>query len=177
MSYWSRLPIIRGGMLSGRHHGHHAERWLWTWSVLLLLAFPVLSYGQSANDGFNPSPNGNVIALAVQANGKILVGGIFSTLGGQPRIWLGRLNTDGNLDLTFNPSTNSWVHALAVQADSKILVGGDFSTLGGQPRSRIGRLNADGSLDPTFNPGANDWVRALAVQADSKAISGKDYPM
>ena len=40
--------------------------------------------------------------LAVQADGKILVGG-FTTLGGQTRNCIGRLNADGTLDTGFNP--------------------------------------------------------------------------
>ena len=45
-------------------------------------------------------------SLAVQADGKIVVGGMFTTLGGQPRSYLGRLNSDGTLDTTFNPAPN-----------------------------------------------------------------------
>jgi hypothetical protein len=77
----------------------------------------------------------------VQADGKILVGGSFTALGGQPRDHIGRLNPDGTLDTGLNPGANDWVPSLAVQADGKILVGGGFTTLGGQPRNFIGRLN------------------------------------
>ena len=42
-------------------------------------------FAQSAADGFNPNAGGNVYALALQANGKILVGGIFPKLGGVER--------------------------------------------------------------------------------------------
>jgi hypothetical protein len=44
-----------------------------------------------------------VQSLAVQADGKILVGGIFTTLGGQARNHIGRLNSNGTLDTTFKP--------------------------------------------------------------------------
>ena len=114
---------------------------------------------------YDPGANYDVYALAVQADGRILVGGVFTTLGGggtgtTTRNYLGRLNADGSLDASFNPGANSIVYALAVQADGKILVGGSFTTLGGggigtTARNRIGRLNADGSLDTSFDPGAN----------------------
>jgi hypothetical protein len=77
----------------------------------------------------------------VQADGRILVGGRFTLLGGQTRNHLARLNADGTLDAGFNPGANGDVFALAVQANGKILVGGAFTTLGGQPRNYIARLN------------------------------------
>ena len=81
---------------------------------------------------FNPGADGYVDSLAVQADGKILVGGDFTTLGGQSAQYLGRLNADGTLDTGFNPGASYVVYSLAVQADGKIVVGGYFTTLGGQ---------------------------------------------
>ena len=122
--------------------------------LTLLLAAPAPHvHAQTPGDGFNPGADSYVTALAVQADGKIVVGGWFTTLGGQPRNYIGRLNADGTLDTTFNPGADGYVSALAVQEDGKIVVGGDFTTLGGQTRHAIGRLNADGTLDTTFNPG------------------------
>jgi uncharacterized delta-60 repeat protein len=103
------------------------------------------------------------------------VGGSFSTLGGQTRNYLGRLNPDGTLDTGFNPGANGSVSSLAVGADGKILVGGDFSTLGGQTRNCLGRLNPDGTLDVGFNPGADYSVSSLAVQADGKILVGGQF--
>jgi uncharacterized delta-60 repeat protein len=99
--------------------------------------------------------------LAVQADGKILVGGSFAMLGGQPRTNIARLNPDGTADPSFNPGANAFVYALVVQPDGKVLVGGYFSVLGGQPRSRLGRLN---NTDPasqslTFNGASVTWLR------------------
>ncbi len=137
-----------------------------------------LSADGSIDSSFNPgagtgSPSGNqgvVFCLAVQADGKILVGGTFGTLGGQARSSIGRLNPDGSLDTSFHPGANGPVYSLTVQADQKILVGGYFFTLGGMTRNYIGRLNSDGSLDLSFNPGADDVVNSLAVQADGKIL-------
>ncbi|MCX7680516.1 MAG: hypothetical protein N2508_00875, partial [Anaerolineae bacterium] len=92
---------------------------------------------------FNPGAGERVHTLALQADGKILVGGWFDTLGGQPRNNIGRLNASGTLDAAFNPGANSWVGTLAVQTDGKIVVGGGFTTLGGQTRYYIGRLTND----------------------------------
>ena len=125
---------------------------------------------------FNPGAGGigspSVNSLAVQPDGKILVGGEFTTLGGQSRIGIGRLAADGTLDASFNPGPAGFVYSLAVQADGRILVGGIFNTLGGQSRNFIGRLNADGTLDTSFDPGADNDVNCLVEQADGKILVG-----
>jgi uncharacterized delta-60 repeat protein len=130
----------------------------------------------SLDTTFNPGVGGyspDVSALAIQADGKIVVGGYFTELGGQERSNIGRLNADGTLDLDFDPGTNLWVLSLVVQPDdNKILVGGLFGTLGGETRKYIGRLNPDGSLDAAFNPGANDYVLAVDLQADGEIVVG-----
>ncbi len=90
-------------------------------NMVMFLSVPQPSHGQSANDGFNPGANGTITALAVQADGKMVVGGFFTTLGGQARGYIGRLHADGSVDATFNPGANGNVLALAVQADGKII--------------------------------------------------------
>ena len=81
----------------------------------------------------------------MQADGKILVGGQFTRLAGQPCSRIGRLFSDGTLDTTLGSGADGNVFSLGLQADGKVLVGGGFTTLGGQARSRLGRLN---STDP-----------------------------
>jgi uncharacterized delta-60 repeat protein len=127
--------------------------------------------------GFNLQANNAVWAVALEADGKILVGGEFTTLGGQTRNHIARLNVDGTLDSEFNPGANDGVLSLAVQADGKVLVGGIFTTLGGQERNRIARLTADGTLDGGFSPSANNSVDSLALQADGKVLVGGSFTM
>jgi len=131
--------------------------------------------GATADSAFNPEANDSVLSFAVQTDGKIVVGGNFTTLDGQPRSRLARLNASGLLDGTFNPGANGPVHTLALRTDGKILIGGQYSTLGGQPRNRIGLINADGTVDNTFNPAASDSVRSLAIQANGKILVGGDF--
>ena len=100
--------------------------------TVLLAGGAVAVRGQSALDGFDPNANGSVRVVVVQPDGKILIGGDFTTLspnGGVAvtRNRIARLNPDGTLDTAFNPNANSIVYSIAVQADGKILVGGDFS--------------------------------------------------
>ncbi|MCX6902364.1 MAG: FG-GAP-like repeat-containing protein [Verrucomicrobia bacterium] len=133
----------------------------------------VLTMNLAALDnGFNPGANNAVYSLAAQADGKVLVGGMFSTLGGQPCNRIGRLNGDGTVDSGFNPGANVHVSSFLVQDDGSIVVGGAFTTLGGQPRANIARLNGDGSLDSGFNPGASSTVFALAAQTNGQIVVG-----
>jgi len=125
--------------------------------------------------------NGTVYCLAVQADGKVLIGGAFTGVNGLRRDRIARLNPDGSLDETFLnglSGANGSVLCLAVQADGKVLVGGDFTTVNGVSRNRIARLNPDGSLDETFLDGlsgASGTVQCLAVQADGKVLIGGDF--
>src|SRR6185295_13614165 len=136
----------------------------------------------SAEVTFNPAPDSFVNSLAVQPDGKVLVGGSFTNLGGISRQHLGRLNAGGSVDLGFNPGANNIVYATAVQADGKIVVGGNFTLLGGQARLRLGRLNTNGSLDGGFNAPAEGnsefsppLVYCLAVQQDGKILVGGSF--
>ena len=115
-------------------------------------------------------------ALAVQPDGKVLIGGNFTTVGGTARSSIARLNADGSLDTTFDPGVgvSSNVRAMALQPDGKVLIGGWFATVAGTNRNHIARLNADGSLDASFDPGAgaSGTVYDIVVQADGKVLIG-----
>ena len=132
-----------------RRHIHHVTVLM----ALVGLHFMLLSgvaRAQSADDGFNPGANIVVNALAVQPDGKILAGGGFSQLGGEPRTHIGRLNPNGRIDNTFGATPNGFVFALAVLPDGKILVGGQFTQVNGQSCVGICRLRPDGGVDTNF---------------------------
>jgi uncharacterized delta-60 repeat protein len=126
--------------------------------------------------------DGPVYALALQADGKILVGGGFSILqppgstGTEPTRHLARVNANGSLDSTFAGWSDSDVYTLAVQPDGRILVGGAFSYIGPNVagRQRIARLTSDGSIDMSFDSRlvADDYVYAIALQPDGKILVG-----
>src|SRR5438046_9495689 len=92
---------------------------------------------------FDPGANGSVSAIAVQPDGKILVGGNFTTCGGGgsgtvSRSCIARLNPDGTVDMSFDPGASgrgthtegSTILSIAVQADRKSRVGGELTLLG-----------------------------------------------
>ena len=140
---------------------------------------------------FNPnnSVNDNVYALALQPDGKILIGGLFTTYNGRPQNKLARLNSNGTLDTTFHSGKapannfsigtggNNYINAIELQPDGKIIVGGYFTTTNGFYLSKIARLNPDGTIDTSFNPknGVNNTVNTIAVQPDGKILIGGSF--
>jgi uncharacterized delta-60 repeat protein len=147
-------------------------------SVAVLLGSGAVAVrGQSALDGFDPNANGQVLVVVVQPDGKVLIGGTFTTLspnGGAvvTRNRIARLNPDGTLDTAFNPNANNTIWAIALQAGGKILAAGGFTSIGGQPRNRMARLDGTTGLADSFDPNANNAVYAIAVQADGKILAG-----
>src|SRR5438309_6604626 len=133
------------------------------------------------DSSFNPVvagqgiPETTVYSIAVQPDGKIVIGGGFASVNGQSRTNIGRLNSDGTLDMSFYPSaagvTGDYVFSALLQDDGKIVLAGHFRTLNGQPRASLGRLNADGTLDGGFNP-AGDYGYKPAIQTDGKIVVG-----
>ena len=130
---------------------------------------------------FDPGTGANdeVLRLALQSDGKVLIGGRFTEVGGVARNRIARLNANGTLDATFDPGTgtNGTPWHLALQPDGKVLIGGSFTEVNGVARNRIARLNANGTLDAAFNPGTgtNGAPRHLALQPDGKVLIGGEF--
>ena len=125
--------------------------------------------------------NGAVYALAVQSDGKFVVGGQFLTVGGSNRHGIAVLNSDGTLFTGFNPGlgVSNIVFAIGLQSSGRIIIGGDFTSVNGTNRNRFARLNSNGTLDFGFDPGlgANSTVYTLAVLPDDNIIIGGDFSM
>lgn len=144
----------------------------------------------SVDATFDPNANGPIRALVLQPDGRIVIGGDFTSL--QPngatttttRNRVARLNANGTLDLTFNPNisggTLPQVNALTFQPNGKLVIGGRFTTV--QPgataaaRNHVARFNADGSLDTAYNPNPNSLVLALVSQLEASNFSGTPAP-
>jgi uncharacterized delta-60 repeat protein len=123
-----------------------------------------------------PLNNTTISAVAVLPDGKLLIGGSFATVGGQPRRNLARLNADGSLDATLGdliPSTSpaGTVSAFAVQPDGRVWVGGAFTGVSG--RNYLFRLKSDGTVDTEFpDIGINGAVAALRLTPDGRLWIG-----
>ena len=157
----------------------------------LLLALIVLTthvaqaQDQQLKSAFGPEGvNGEIRAVAVQADGKIVIGGRFSEVAGVPRNNVARLNADGTLDRTFaekiSQGVNGVVNAIAIQPQGGVIVGGVFNQADEYETMNLARYNLDGSIDKAFGsgsgmPGANGTVLALAVQPDGKIVVGGNF--
>lgn len=134
--------------------------------------------------GFNPGigPDYDVNCMALQADGKIIIGGAFTNINGTTRSRIARLNANGTLDTSFDPTAapTGEVYSVAVDGNGKILVGGDFSPIVGTTHSSIARFEPDGSLDLTFNAGTgartgttgSGDVNCITVLPDARILIG-----
>jgi len=129
-------------------------------------------------DSFNPNANGDVYSIAAQPDDRILAAGEFNgftSIGGQSRNGIARLDATTGLADPFDPNANNGVYTVAVQPDGKILLGGAFTSIQGTPRHRLARLNPDGTLDLAFNPSADADVFAITLQTDGKILVGGSF--
>lgn len=122
--------------------------------------------------------NGNPIITKIQPDGKILIGGGFSSYSGISANFIIRLNTDGSRDDSFQIGTGFYgnpVWGIDLQSDGKIIVTGDFWNTGlydNNPCNAIVRLNTDGSLNSTFGFGIYGYQSVVKVQPDDKILVG-----
>src|SRR5438034_3606560 len=133
------------------------------------------------NDGsvdlsFDPGngPNGDVNAIIIQPDGRIVIGGTFIGYNGFARGGVARVLGNGVLDPSFDSGvgTGGNVFALELQHNGQIVLGGRFVQYSGINRTFIARIFGDGSLDFGFNPAPNDWVQSLAVEPDDRILVG-----
>lgn len=124
----------------------------------LVPTIKVQGLAQSAYYDFNDI----VLAIGVQSDNKIIVGGKFTSYRGVAVNQIVRLNTDGTLDTSFDTgvgftATASYppiaVTKIIVQADDKILVGGLFNSYKTVTKNSILRMTSNGDVDTTFNGG------------------------
>ena len=124
-------------------------------------------------------------AVAIQADGKIVVAGYSVNNLGNTVFALSRHNTNGSLDNTFGTAgviTTNLLDGIAndisIQSDGKIVVAGYSSSSGPQSLFSLTRYNTNGSLDNTFGNvgivttsiGVNSLARGIALQTDGKIV-------
>jgi uncharacterized delta-60 repeat protein len=122
----------------------------------------------------------DIRSMHVQADGKILIGGIQSTYNGQPANFFNRIDSTGAYDATFTMGTgpNNEVLAITTQPDGKILIGGFFSQYNGVLKRGFARLHPNGTLDTTFTHGGDGpqfGPDAIAVLPDGRIIVGGSF--
>jgi uncharacterized delta-60 repeat protein len=126
------------------------------------------------------SPNNTPNLVLLQPDGKVLIGGDFTTFNGVATNKLIRLNADGSVDSGFSVGTGftGSIYTITLQSDNKILVGGSFTNYNGHAIGKIIRLNSNGSQDSAFNsfPGFSSYnVRSIVVQSNGRILVGGSF--
>jgi uncharacterized delta-60 repeat protein len=120
--------------------------------------------------------DGQVFAICLQADGKIIVGGNFNNFNGSPASKLIKLNADGSADdsFTIGSGLDNVVRSIALQSDGKILVGGNFTQFNTNEVERIVRLTPNGNIDLSFvvSQVIDNQVQKIIVQPDQKILLG-----
>lgn len=131
----------------------------------------------SLDETFNPGlgANNTIFDIELQNDGKILIGGFFTSYNNTPRKYLARINSDGSLDSNFNPETgpNDDVSYINAKFYNKILITGSFTKYNDVDKKYVAILNSDGSLqnisiDNSFDNPVNNCV----TQNDDKLVCG-----
>jgi hypothetical protein len=143
-------------------------------AVLLSLAAP----GVRGADTLLPEPNLSVRAMAqvdaaaLQSDGKLLIGGLFTQVNGQSRTYLARLNVDGSLDSGFVHALTDRVTRIVI-AGNYIYIAGYSDSIDGQPRAGLARFSlATGVLDG-WTMDANGTVEALDSDGTYLYVGGE----
>jgi uncharacterized delta-60 repeat protein len=97
--------------------------------------------------------NSEVTTIAIQLDGKIIVGGFFTTYKDVSCNRIVRLNTDGSIDNTFSVGVgfDGSVGNIKITNDNLIYVGGSFTTYQNLNYRSVVRLDLNGSIDVSFN--------------------------
>jgi len=128
--------------------------------------------------GYGDGANNYVKDIILQSDGKIIIGGDFSTFNSNTAKSLARVNSDGSFDDTFiGTGSNGYVSSFVTQTDGKIIVCGSFTTFDGVAKNRIVRLNPNGSTDASFaiGTGADGVIECVMIQNDGKILIGGQF--
>ena len=144
------------------------------------------SYDGKATTAF-PSGHAFATCIAIQSDGKIIVGGFNGTT--KKDFALARYNQNGTPDLSFSTDGKTYIDfnagndiltSIALQADGKIIAGG--YTTGSNTNFALARLMGNGTLDMRFGTngkqttdlagGSADTLQSIALQKDGKIVAG-----
>ena len=127
------------------------------------------------------SLNSAIYTMALQNDGKVIVGWPFNSYKWSKVHRILRINTNGSLDTGFIIDSGEfldlqwsfYVSDIKIQSDGKVLFLGWFANSWWKNK-RIVRLNTDGSVDSSFNTNNILWesyaMRSMAIQQDGKIL-------
>lgn len=129
----------------------------------------------------NAAFSGGVVeTLALDSDGKLYVGGAFTSYNNITENRIIRLNPDGSKDTGFDNSLGGFddtVQTIKIDSNGKIYVGGAFSNYKSVQANRIIRLNTDGSKDTSFDnsTGFDNIVYNIELTSDEKLYVGGTF--
>ena len=115
------------------------------------------------------------IHIALQSDGKIIIGGNFDSYNGIAVKGLVRILSDGVMDSTYSTTgVDGSIKSIAIQDDDKLVIGGNFTYYNNENVNHLARINTDGSLDKSFQSGLS-WevtsgVSSVFIQSDKKML-------
>ncbi len=140
------------------------------------------AFGTGGKVTTNINNNDNALAVAIQSDNKIVVGGHSVSPNGEGDFTITRYKTDGSLDTSFGSggkvttdiSNNDLAYAMTIQSNGRILLGGIVNG-----NFALARYNTDGSLDTSFGSGGKvvtpigngGIINALVIQSDGKIVA------
>ena len=156
--------------------------------LFFISASVLLAQNDAANSAFAEGQGvlGQVNAIVIQPDGKVVIGGSFTAVNGTPRWNIARLNADGTVDEGFAKTTADGVQgeifALTLQKDGHIVAGGLFTQSGRSEAQNLVRYTPEGKVDSSFGQAlggqaTNGVVLALACQANDKIVLGGSFSL
>jgi|GEM_PF-494163 len=116
------------------------------------------------------NPNGIVWVNIADGSGGWYIGGDFTTVGGQPRAGLARLNADGSLH-PFDPGVTGTVQALLLNGTT-LYLGGAFTAVGGLARQNLAAVDVNTGTPTSWSPTANNLVEYFALSGSTIYVVG-----
>ncbi len=135
-----------------------------------------LNADSSLDPTFDPGTGANagVLGIALQNDGKIIIGGTFTTFNNSASSRLARLNSNGSFDASFVSGFDSdsrfSVRRVLLQDNSKLLVGGTFKAYNGVPRNSLLRLSAVNTIRATAFDYDGDGKSDISVFRPSNGV-------
>lgn len=119
--------------------------------------------------------NEYVTSIDELSNGKIVVGGTFTSFNGEAVKAVIILNEDGTRDTTFNisntiiPTGSLYNYNVYVLSDNKIIVNGYFM-VGTSKLAKTYKFNTDGTLDTSFSSSNAIVLSSFCLRPDGKIL-------
>lgn len=131
------------------------------------------NFNKATKQGYS-GVNGMISDATMQADGKIVIAGLFSNYNGSPVNNIARVDNSGALDPAFRAGSGAdggIVSMVVNKVTGSIMISGQFKNYNGVRANGVVLLRADGSIDPSFKLGEiSGGFPTFATQLNSGKI-------